>query len=67
MDHWLSLDDATIAAEFGKMREIDEQFRLDERRRFQRLESLSPAERLLEMRRQAEMAEARSPTQTDSP
>lgn len=67
VDHWLSLDDATIAAEFGKMREIDEQFRLDERRRFQRLESLSPAERLLEMRRQAEMAEARSPTQTDSP
>jgi hypothetical protein len=54
VNHWLSLDDATIAAEFGKMRDIDAQFRIDEQRRFQRLESLSPAERLLEMRRQAE-------------
>ena len=54
VNHWLSLDDAAIAAEFGKMRDIDAQFRLDEQRRFQRQESLSPAERLLEMRRQAE-------------
>ena len=51
VNHWLSLDDAAIAAEFGKMRDIDAQFRLDEQRRFQRQESLSPAERLTEVRR----------------
>lgn len=67
VDYWLARDDANVAAEFRKLREIDEQFRLDEQRRFQRLEALSPAERLLEMRRQAEETEAISPTQTDSP
>lgn len=51
VNHWLSLDDAAIAAEFGKMRDIDAQFRIDEQRRFQRLESLSPAERLAEVQR----------------
>ena len=67
VDHWLSLDDATIVAEFGKMREIDERFRIDEQRRFQRLESLSPAERMAELRRQAEEAQAMPTTQTDAP
>ena len=50
VDYWLSRDDATIAAEFRKLKDIDEQFRISEQRRFQRLESLPPAERMAEMR-----------------
>ena len=67
VDHWLSLDDSTIAAEFRKLREIDAQFRIDEQLRFQRLESLSPAERLLEMQRQAEESPPDPAPQKESP
>ena len=67
VDHWLSLDDSTIAAEFRKLREIDAQFRIDEQLRFQRLESLSPAERLLEMQRQAEESPPDPAPQRESP
>ena len=67
VDHWLSLDDATIAAEYRKLREIDEQFRRDEQRRFQRLDSLSPAERLLEIQRQVEETPSAPPLRKESP
>ncbi len=67
VDHWLSLDDATVAAEFRKLKDIDARFRIDEQRRFQRLDSLPPAERMAEMRRQNEAAETNPPAQMDSP
>ena len=67
VDYWLSRDDSTVAAEFRKLREIDAQFRIDEQLRFQRLESLSPAERLLDMQRQAEESPPDPAPQKESP
>ena len=65
VDHWLAFDDATFAAEIRKLADIMRKGReLDEVERQWRA-SMTPTEFVTEMRRSA--AEAKRPTQTNSP
>ena len=67
VDRWLSLDDETFAEEIREIPEIMAPIRERQLRERQQLESLTPAERMAEMIRQAEEAKTNRPTRKDPP
>jgi hypothetical protein len=67
VDYWLAFDDATFAADIEKAAKLMDKIQADGERQRQWRESIPPAELFAEMRRLAEEAQAKHPTQTDSP
>ena len=65
VDHWLGLDDATFAAKIRESAESMQKIQADGERQRQWRESIPPTELFAEMQRRA--AEAKRPTQTNSP
>ena len=65
VDRWLSLDEATFAAEIRETAELMAPIRERQLRERRQLEPLTPAERIAEMIRQAEAAKTNRPARKD--